>query len=1123
MGDIDQRQLPQLSNPTDSHRQHQISPWANPPPGFKKHDRDERHQSSFFRHHDVAERNKIPVADYSGHRPPASDHYGGTSGPSTNNNDTSFSRSVDDTVDIIRKRLMNRNDPERLSKDTAIHESITEQVQKENANKQIQPEQPAKKRIPRQKQNVKSNCDKMKSNIVNQLFKMDKDKMHKLMDNPSSSTKFEYAISSLITESQNSLNRHLRSVAEKSLYSSSSDFIHNDTNTIYEDTFMKQMQCVLDPQDTVLLEDIKPIVLAELSKVLQLGELDVPDEHSVHHTMEGQPNYPYFEPNNYNEYSQDPGNTQDQSSSINHDNLNRLDVTNNSFERQLSNRISIESRRKSQRRSLELPVEEPFICKEEPVPLFDGNTNQLSEEEDTFAELDKQYHVAVDHNFIENDELSRELPGLPPVQIVPPNVIKEIDNHLQNIAESSLNLFPVNSSEKEIATQIKQEVTFQDYQNENTHKSSENGVHKVRQINIKQEHMPQSKDTDKETEKKGGSSKIIKNPPSNLRKRSNDQRPSHRKEKRKKSESSQSDSAKQTLDKNVPANVGSTKSTEKCNDTPKPYYNIFLPKDDSTKETKDNKKVDSIDKSYSDKYVKRKETSKKPKEKDSESGRKRHSSTSSQAFLSPKDSINNLTTQTPSKSDSKTKLKTIDMFVEQPKKLSSHHHAHRNTALAISPTKPTIEENISKQGPTIATTPIPPRNKTVQTKHVGTQVIRRLITKETQTFQTKATSTRFCQTERKKLVSKFVQTLDVSLENSKPRSSDAFERMKEIDMEIQVLIQEKFKLYSSLESKDSCASSIGMTVLNVTSNDENKDEDDTDSFHENVINEDEIVADFTNIPVEELEQIALESVQEDSTDSTKIGKRNLRQKILKQERKSSESPTTSKRSNKKAKPPNISLIEQIITDDRPLEDIISLDDLEEPQGKNKKKPRPKKKPTRRTKAQKNDNTSSFDLKDCSVVLIQTDVRKFIKEPLDAKETSVPLEIGEPSIENMVPSDPESKPAPRERQVEEENVVNDIQFDMLDVSEDIVIGEESEIKCNDKDMHERVAISEEIILDNSQSSADDASTVESCHAENECKMYDYSTDENLRRDSVTVTGNADAVLAIEVSFIIIHHY
>ncbi|KAJ8724084.1 hypothetical protein PYW07_008064 [Mythimna separata] len=1144
MGDIDHRQLPLLPIPADSFNLQRMSPWSNPPPNFKKHDYDDRSQNT-FRPNDTPEKNKIPVVDYTGHRPPASDHYGGTSGPTTNNNDTSFSRSVHDTVDIVRKRLLNRNDPERLSQDAAVQPSLNEQEVSENANQHIQQEQPPKKRTPRQRQNIKSNCDKMKSNIVHQLFKMDKDKMHKLMDNPGSSSKFEYAISSLITESQNSLNRHLRSVAEKSLYSSSTDFIHNDNNTIYEDTFMKQMQCLLDPQDTVLLEDIKPIVMAELSKVLQLAEFDQRFEMPE----DGQSNYPYFEPHSYDELSEEPCYVQEQPSSLNYENSNTSAATNNSnknlnynhetpceepnvlFERRQSKRIeqtqerklSIDSRRNSQRRSSETPAEEPFKSKEEPLPLFDNYTDQPSEDEDTFAELDRQYHVAVDHNFIENDDLSRAPTNFEPAPQAPPQIKQEIDTQLQTIAQSPLDLFAASREAlRNIAKHIKHEVTQSTHENINNEtvaateipKTPDNDVHKEKHIKIKQEHMPQPKDTDKETDK-AGSSNVIKTPPSNSRKRSTDQRPSHRKEKRKKSESSQSDLAKPTSEKNTPANVktSSVKSSEKCNEAPKHYYTLYLPKDENKKEAKDSHKIDSTDKSYSDKYVKRKESSKKPKEKESDSSRRRHSSTSSQTILSPKDSIN-ANSQTPTKTDPKIKLKTFDMFVEQPKKAAPLHQAHRNTATAVTPNKPATEDIISKQLPT----PTPAR-KTLQVKTVGTQYIRRLITKETQTFQTKVTTTRFTQTERKKFVSKSIQTLseNLELERPKPRAADAFERMKEIDMEIQVLLQEKFKLYSSLESKESMPA-LGMTVLNVTPIDENKDEDeDHDTLHDNIMTADEIVEDFTSIPVEELEQIALESVQEDSSDSTKVEKRTLRQKVLQQERLSSESPTS--RRSKKAKTPNISLIEQIITDDRPLEDIISLDALEEPQpAKSKKKPRsqPKKKPTKKTKPQKNANVNvnTFDIKDCSVVLIQTDVRKFIKEePLDESD-DVPMDAGPSNAEEIVTFEPQAKPALKPRQVVEVNVANDIQFDMLDVSEDIVIGEESEIKCTEKDVHGRVAISEEIILDNSQSSAEDASTAESGQAENECKMYDYSTDEKLRRDSVTITGNADAVLAIE---------
>ncbi|CAH1637600.1 unnamed protein product [Spodoptera littoralis] len=1208
MGDIDHRLTP-LVQP-DTFNQPRIPQWTNPPPAYKKCSYEERNQKPYRQ--DFSERNKVPAVeytDYTGHRPPASDHYGSTSGPNSSNNNTSFSRSVDDTVDIIRKRLMNRNEPQ-TSQDEPVPQRNSEPEVREPVNTQVQPEPTPKKRTPRLKPNVKSNCDKMKSHIVNQLFKMDKDKMHKLMDDPGSSTKFEYAISSLITESQNSLNRHLRSVAEKSLYSTSSDFIQNDKNTIYEDTFMKQMQCLLDPQDTVLLEDIKPIVMAELSRVLQISDLDqrydTPEDQVPQQETDDQSNYLYGDNYNYDEYTQDRCYDQSQTSSINYDNLNRVDIVDGSsvnydydyrnpqyedvkplFERRPSKRNeaiedrrqSIENQRKNLRKSLENPVEEPFKGKEEPMPLF-NSSDQISEDEDTFAELDRQYHVAVDHNFLENDDLSAKgtPPNFPSIQNDIPQVDDEIEQQLQTIAQAPLDLFPVSSTEslRDIAIRIKQEVTSYDSRNESTTtktqpapKTPDSNPNNMKNIKIKQEHVLQTKDTEKETEK-AGSSNTIKSPPSSSRKRSTDQRPSHRKEKRKKSTSSQPDPVKSDKPSSSSTSNTSSKSTEKCNEAPKHYFSIFTNKDESSKESKDSKKADAADKSYSDKYVKRKDPPKKQKEKDGESSRKRHSSTSSQTILSPKDN-NNAINQTPPKSDSsKSKLKTFDMFVEQPKKTVTIHQAHRNTATAVTPTK--TPEDVLKVG---ATTPS--RHKTPQTKHAGTQVIRRLITKETQTNQIKSTgihANRFTQTERKRFVTKFVQTDPIIIKHlqevnectSTPMSNPegVIDRMKEIDLEIQILLQEKFKLYSSLENKDACSSSmptLGMTVLNVTTHeiDENKEGDDNDALSDNLINADSIVDDFTNIPVEELEQIALETVQEDSSDSAKVGKRNLRPKVHQQERKHSESPTTSMtRRRQKAKTPNISLIEQIITDDRPLEDIISLDDLEEPQAKNKKKsqrppPQSKKKMTRRTKPVKYVNTTPFDLKACSVVLIQTDVTKFIKEGSQIylhsessqnSQSSPHSQVSyssEPSL-HLQPSnqlrqgqqsdgvpqctDPPASPdlievysveeteeaKPSTSRVEEA-VVNDLQFDMLDVSEDIVIGDNCEVKCNeDKDI-ERGTICEDVILDNSQSSADEA--VAGCMGQvAECMTYDYSTDEQLRRDSITITGNADAVLAVE---------
>lgn len=1214
LGDVDHRQLGNASHSQDAY--HAINPWANPPHDQRQFYED-RSCQKYYRHHEserqASDGNRIPSLDYTGHRPPSSDYYGSTSGTTINNNNTSFSRSVDDTVDIVRKRLMNRNEPQQLAQDTSVNENNSEQAVRESTSQSTQQEQPTKKRIQRQRQ-VKSNCDKMKSNIVHQLFKMDKDKMHKLMDDPGSSSKFEYAISSLITESQNSLNRHLRSVAEKSLVSTSSDFIHNDNNTIYEDTFMKQMQCLLDPQDTVLLEDIKPLVMAELSKVLQLDDFEHrydQDDQNLHLSKEDQVNYHHYENFNYDEFPQDryydvdqrpPSSYQDpttfahievtESSNQNYDYSSQRvkieedyqhpgslferrtsmktdqSLDNQSVDRQRSvdqqqnvdRRQSLDSQRQDsqrQRRSIDKSLEENFGVSEEALPLFDTNAEQLSEEEeDTFAELDRQYHVPVDDNFLQ-DVSARTTPNhtqLPEVN--PINVKKEIDTQLQSFIQSPFELFPSScrtdrdDRQTNVVEDIKQEVLQSpDFPKENsTPANAVNIAIKMDHIHIKEEHAAKNKEKERETE----TSNISKASQSNSRKRSIDQRPSHRKEKRKKSESSSSEVIKTPVQKHdaVSSNIAHSKTIEKSADPPKAYYSIFTSKDESKEVSKDNKRSDTTEKDYSDKYVKRKESA---RSKDRDSHKKRSSSSSSQTILSPKDSNNSSV-----KGDSKTKLKPIDMFVEQPKKVSVHQ-AHRNTApIPTIPTTPkAAEDSKTKQVTT-------PTRKPVQTKHASTQVIKRVITKETQTVkpETKYLA-KHCQTEKLKSLSKASQTPRTFMEKPKSKSKDAFERMKEIDMEIQVLLQEKFKLYNNLEAKDSCPSNVnlGMTVLNVTADDDDNENDgeevdsganmDSTMIGESTLSADAIADDFTSIPVEELEQIALESVEDVNFEESKVEKRNARHKALQQERMNSASPqssTSSRRSSKKAKTPNISLLEQIITDDRPLEDIISLDDLEEPSPRHKKKSRtkPKKKVSKKSKPVRSIDVDAYDLKECSVILIQTDLSKFMKPPspevgdvieIDSINTPELLEESpellkdcsepvkdclEPLNECPVPEPLNSEHQKTSEPVEviEETVVNDIQFDMLDVSEDIVIGESCEIK--DKDLSEQsVAVSEDLILDNSQSSADDAFAAETGQPENECKTYDFSTDEDLRRDSLTVTGNADAVLAVEVSILCIN--
>ncbi|XP_049878030.1 uncharacterized protein LOC126375195 [Pectinophora gossypiella] len=1164
MGDVDDRQ--QVNVPQNRESYQRPSPWVNPPYY------DDRSPSKSYKHSDTGEYNKSSQSTpiNTGHRPPASDHYGSNHG-STMDNSNTFSRSIDDTVNIIRKRLLTR-ESQLTSDNSQPNQSDVDKSREPLASYPSAPQEQPTKRKPHNNQrsrNVKLNCDKIKNKIVDQLFMMDKDKIHKLMDNPNSSSKFEFAINSLVTESQNSLNRHLRSVAEKSLCSSSStEFIHHDNNTIYEDTFMKQMQCILDPQDTVLLEDIKPMVLAELSKVLQLDNIEQSCEvdETTYRADEPYHKYPSYDYENYepysagedqdNYYEQKPQTDYEQPDSPCYGNKNNIDCSTrlqefdstNLFERRSgrkskdydeSRRISSEIRSK-ERRNIECNLDDNLRRSVTTPPLFDTNPNQLSEEEDDpFAELDKQYHVAVDHNFIENDDISSpqpvksnspliksELTPEKPYSVTPPGRIyvkvpddspeklkEEIDHQLQDMAKSPLKFSPLNINSKyelecisnSLESKVKQESHY--FNNSNKTPEKQMDVDNRETENLSAEHIPEPKAVEV-TEKSESSSCTVKSStPCQSRKRSIDQRPSHRKEKRKKSESTQSDNLstnKQILNKNIIINVNDCPATksEKC-DTTKSIFNLYFSKEKNSKEPpKDTvKKVDTVDKGYSDKYVKRKDERKKSRDKDSDVKKKHDSSSSSHSMLSPDLSKS----QTPTKGDGQTKLKPIDMFVEQPRKPSAHQ-AHRNSAPL-----PTVHNKV-----TVETKPLVLSRKLTK-RHVATQVARKCVSRESQTMSSKCSISRHSQTERKKLFTRGAQTESISF-NPKIKATDAFERMKEIDMEIQALLQEKFKLYNSLESKESgprTMQSLGMTVLNVTPIDDTHADNDSPSG-------DTIVDEFTNIPVEELEQIALETVEEEIHEIEQCEKKSRRQKILAEERKRSISPatsTTSTRSKKNTKAPNISLIEQIITDDRPLEDIIALDDFEVSPVKTrnkslKSKGKPKKKTTKKRKVSKSceivKELVEYDLKECSVALIREDFSKYY--PI--LETELQFSTGEVLPEPETAATNESQTPEASQNVVEEPV-NDIQFDMLDVSEDIVIGDVCEVKCSeDKELGYagNPSICEEIILDNSQSSMEEATADHGCG--NECKMYDYSVDENLRRDCVTVSGHADAVLAIE---------
>ncbi|XP_072930117.1 uncharacterized protein [Epargyreus clarus] len=1132
MGDIDHRYMP----PRETFRQPVISnTWAADNNVNQYDDRTHKNDNNKTHRYDASESSKLPSYEYKGHRPPSSDHYGGNPTPVINNSE-SFNRSVDDTVNIIRKRLLNRNDPQSEASDTHFAdnpvENQTEEKSKESNQNFIQ-EQPTKKKAHKQKPPDKLRSDtsftKIKSKIVNQLFKMDKEKIHKLMDNPNSSSKFEYAISSLITESQYSFNRHLRSVAEKSLHTSSSiDFIQDDNNTIYEDTFMKQMQLILDPQDTVLLEDIKPLVMAELSKALQLDEyeqrFEVGEDEANYPQKYEQQNYSseyYDNLYNYEDYSQQTDNSnripsvtaQESSDVVDYGKDNERNYENNEpiFESQSRRRScnlspvtedSVENQSYPPRLSLDErlnkmqfgnthsePENPMFDTQPECRQLFTPNAEApLDDDDDPFAELDNQYHVAVDHSFIDNDDSSslhldrenQEKSPTIPLNINTPekefqHIKKEIDHQLQDMALSPLKFSShINNLSKTDEGEIyknllpvKQETKSVNNDNQLSHSIRTTHVEKPNSDEEPKSKVIVKSDTSHIINKNSGTSIT--------RKRSIDQSPSHRKEKRKKSNSFHHDSDKQSTDKNLVLNANDTSSNSKA-----------LKKDDK--------------KSFPEKHTKRKESHKKTEQKDNEPRKKLNSTENLNASLSPKESSNIINSNKNSKSETKPTLKTFDIFTEQPKKVTNIHHAHRNTALAPVSNVKNISQPNTKQ-----------ENK-ITKKHVAVQVMKKVVSKETQTIERRSTCTRFSQTDRRKQVAKATQT-DIlpSIRRDSFRSADTLERMKEIDLEIQVLLQEKFKLYSSIESKESGTNSLhtlGMTVLNVSPFEEGKEQP-----SEMTPSEDSIVDDFTSIPVEELEQIAFESVEveADEIDCPRPETRNRRQRMLEKEKSKSQSPipSTPKRNNRRVKTPNISLIEQIISDDRPIEDIICLDELEETpsktRGKNiKSKRKPKRKGALRTKAPAPSSESSdYTLKQCTVLVVREDFSKYLPN-----NEEVRLEESSMNAEGIIVQQNHSP---------EEPIGNDIHFDMLDVSEDIVIGDNCEVKSiedKEESVVVDVPISEDIILDNSQSSIEDQQGTSSDLKENECKMFDYSADENLRRDSIVVTGNADAVLAIE---------
>lgn len=1116
--------------------------------------------------------------EQSGHRPHSSDYYEDKTAP--NDDSEAFSRSVGDTVDIIKKRLLNRQEQNQslstnLGYDTTDNylSDIDRHSYREDYQERNKEDMLMKKKSFKGKPNNIINCNKLKNNIVHQLFKMDKDTIHKLMDNPTSSRKFEYAINSLITESQNSLNRHMRSTAEKSLYGSTNrDFEYNETDAIYENTFMKQMQCLLDPQDTIILSDLKPIVMAELNKVLQLDEFDQndrihDDDYVYQNTKETdndgvnnnsfQDEFSSADVNNSLEFSSDScTSTHDERKNheyfmervkhfennvmkkMNDENMvritskspehysdsNELQPSNIQTDYNIERRISSEKRRNSLNNKDENMLDIKDGHKHAlNIPLFDNNADVFSDDEDPFAELDKQYHVDVDPNLIKIDD-----PLTPENRLTPP--INDVSTDYRSVENNTVTECDI------YKTEVKSEIHPTSYECSSTininDRNSPRDVHDTRNVDLSPDKKPDITNlkqsvnsSSKSSETDNKSKKTI-----NIHKRPMDEQPSHRKEKRKKSDSSSKpENSKQILNKNIIINVNdcASKTKEKCDMNSKSVVNLYFSKGENTNDVKkESNRLDLVDISYSDKYVKRKESSKQIKQKEQASSKRRFNSSTSSIHSSQSSSES----LTPVKSEHKNKLKTFDMFQEKPRKIQVHQ-ACRNTSIYQEASKPSIKlENKVAAKPSTAL-----KSNRILKRSVSTQMSKMMINKQVQTIENKS--------QRKKNCTKATQTdKNIEVKHSGTKSTDVFERMKEIDMEIQQLLQEKFKLYNSLETKGTCSTTmpmLGMTVFNVDSYEEPKLDN-----QNNLLAEDSIITDITNLSEEELEKLALENVETTALESTEsaTSKRHspkpLSDTPITKKKTSSRSLKKSKKksSTKKAKTPDISILEEIILDDRPIEDIVSLKDLETSPIKTRSK-------KRRLQFNKNVQTKNCEkktelamlpsIKPCSVVLIRTDLYKLLHEMKEENkeikvtnnldETNKVIEcelaqVEQPTLimeEKLVVSEKNSVGQMQEA------IINEIHFhdDMMDISEDIVIEDGKTLDVQNASVSRDLLLNEDCVVDNScNQSCEDIANAERKESDG-CRMYDFSADEELRKDTIAVSGNGDAVLAIEVRIFI----
>lgn len=1058
--------------------------------------------------------------------------YFGRSAPLLSEESRTFTQSVDDTVNIVKEKLMNRcssatKDPVSYSRKLGEDEISDKPTFQYNEITNQNSEAKIRQKIQRRPNiNIKA-CENLKNKIVHELFQMDRSGIQKLMDNPNMSSKFEYAINSLITESQMSFKRHTRAAAEQSFYSSDK---YSDNDTIYKETFIKHMQPVLNANtmDTLDLSKVTPVVMATLKKYLQLGDsdldevtnTDVNEMSEMSHAgkdfyntnIEQNSDYKicadqmYSSDNTSNnarsyEFSSYQTSTfsfpseSHQKYNKTEENLNK-DNSEETVSTKKSTRISVSDYQQQKeltasRRRTSANVSISEENHDYNLSLFNSVTETLSEDDDTFAELDNQYHVAVDPSLIEED-FSKSCASVEYNNIyedigtsdLATNIKEEVDLGYTNIQEITKS-FTENkterqkrdSSDKPSASTDKKHRNRSKESRERSHKRPHEERHSHRKDKRIKRHHSEYKETYREkydSDKKSKYSRSISYSDKYVRRKSTTDK-SRKSESTSRSSSRKHDKVSKKYDassKKTDSSPIKSDVTSKKLDNPPSKIEIPIMKIDTTPT-----KLDALPTKHDVTPTKSSKLEKLPKSSEDVPKTPENSTTSNSLSENSNDG------------KEKPKYKTIDMFLEKPRKMQIHQ-APRNTA-----TIPEVKvENQDKKNNKVFIKPLNGNKEGKTKRSVGIQVMsnERMKSVHTQTQPINC---------KNKSAQASVET-NVVAKNTTSNPSEisaeyAHIRIKEIDLEIQALLQEKFKL--SLEVKDASCD-LGISVLDV----------DNLSPKGNLIieniSEDAIIEGMASLSEEELEKIAFGGLETPDHIESIEDTRGEREKVHNEKVAAPLTPdvvlaiTTSSEESNTRTPRRVIRSSKRKLEQVSLKKTVPIAKKKSPINTRSRRILKAKSMNSETKAKEDPPDYTNFIKPCSVILIRSELNDLMK---NANVRHVQLEANE---EVCVPKTAESDNDKQDVVKKIVPVSNEFQF------QDCVMVISEDIEINDNSDPQLLPQSDEVVVDNSSVTSEE--TIEDTEKVETSKVYDFIDDEELRKDSITVSCNTDAVLAIE---------